>query len=175
MRKMLMLCVVLMSVSSLAFGQGLTSDIKVGDGTLKLHGCVQATASWEKVWRDRMIDGQTYSWEEWESDCRLGSTRLHALWLPGPESDWAAGTVIEFSDLQFDDGGNWLREAYVQYRLNDNWRIRTGRLFLSVGRTTPPPVMLETVSYPAATPYQAYALMASRPCGKIQPMIPIGN
>ena len=69
------------------------------------------------------------------------------------------GTQINFADFQRATDGNWLRELYVQYKINDTWKLRVGRLLLACGRgiQMPGPFLLETVDYPLSQPWASYA------------------
>lgn len=56
-------------------------------------------------------------------------------------------TDFEMIDLD-DSSKNWMRNAEVRWKFNDDWQIRTGRIALSPIGLTPPPFLLETVRYP---------------------------
>jgi len=62
---------------------------------------------------------------------------------------------VNFAHTQRKDV-NWLRLAYLIYNVNSDWEVHLGRVFLSAGKMTPPPFVLETVQYPIADMYQCY-------------------
>jgi hypothetical protein len=90
-----------------------------------------------------------------ESDYQFGLFRIKAESFSKDVPDYGAAYEIEAVDLD-DPDKNWLRQAYLSYKLNDEWAIRAGRLFLAAGYITPAPSGLETVLYPR-TPFTCYA------------------
>jgi hypothetical protein len=89
-------------------------------------------------------------------ECQWTNLRLSAN-LDGKRL--GVGTQINFSDLQDTTDGNWLRELYVQYMINEKWKLRAGRILLSCGRgiQIPGPFLLETIDYPISQPWASYA------------------
>ncbi len=67
----------------------------------------------------------------------------------------SAAYEIEAVDLS-DADRNWLRQAYLNYKLNKDWSLSAGRIFLAAGYITPSPANIETVLYPR-TPFNCYA------------------
>jgi hypothetical protein len=89
-----------------------------------------------------------------DSDYQLGLARLK-IESALKETPFKVTYEIEAVDLD-DPDKNWLRQAMLSYKLNDEWSIRAGRLFLAAGYITPAPSGLETVLYPR-TPFNCYA------------------
>ncbi len=132
-----MLCVLAMASATATeekAEKGIPS-IDLGTAKLKLGGFVQIYES--------LADG--------EADFDLAKLLLCAD-LKSKSEKWGGLLVLDFSELQQERAGNWLRFANVWYKTKSEFTLRLGRIFLAGGYTTPGPTHNETVSYPTCDP-----------------------
>ncbi len=115
-------------------------DVKVGqEPTLKISGWTQAS------YAETTTSSDEFQWN---------NLRLKADWS---SERWEASTQV---NLPFNDGqidSNWLREVWVKYKVNDNWSLKAGRIFLAAGNSTPDAYSLRTVAYPSSMTFPCYA------------------
>ena len=114
--------------------------LKADPFTLKLEGWTQVYYMPE--------DGVTPQVEK----VRLGSDDLQWTSIR-LRSTLTTGTPLsfftDFEMMDLDDGSkNWMRNAEVRWKFNDDWQIKAGRIALSPIWLTPPPFLLETIRYP---------------------------
>ncbi|MFA5173027.1 MAG: hypothetical protein WC435_01315 [Candidatus Paceibacterota bacterium] len=99
-----------------------------------------------------------------------GYTQLTFIENADPEFDWPYFRT--WQTVKFDDDWklvmeenfahmnreeiNWLRKFYLERGLNENWKIRFGRVVTSAFFSSIPPFKMETISCPLTEPFRSY-------------------
>ena len=87
------------------------------------------------------------------SDSQWGLCRIRL----NVKSSTPLGFFSEIEAVDLDHSKeNWLREAKISYKVNDDWSLYAGRIFIASGWVTPSPANIETVRYPRM-PFTCYA------------------
>lgn len=125
------------------------------------------TKSGQKNREDSMIDIHGFSQgvlKEYDpKGMQFGNVRLRMIWTPS--DDWKVVGDFGLSPNDF-DVKRQIRQLFVQKKTSLG-TFAIGRMFSEAGWTTPPPWLLETVSYPDADPSrgESYGLQYSNTLG----------